>query len=108
MGNAPTYATYEVALAVGASELALMVQSTAGAKGFDTAGDRAEKHFSALIVAARKSSNVSAKAVAVRLFTSLLLGQDDGQTMCLARSTGCFIGTLNMVRQALIETRHSP
>lgn len=69
MGEAPTYVSLKVALRVAVSELVLVVQSTAGAKGYDAAWDQTEKHFSALIVAARKSSNVAVKAAADRLFT---------------------------------------
>lgn len=81
MGSAPAYATYKVALKVSVSELVLVVQSTAGAKGFDAAWDQAEKHFSAVIVAARKSTNIAVKVAADRLFSAMLLGKGDGQTL---------------------------
>lgn len=80
MGDAPAYVSLKVALQIAVFELMSVMQATAGAKGFDDAWDQAEKHFSALIIAARRSANVSMKAAADRLFASLLMGQGDGQT----------------------------
>jgi hypothetical protein len=80
MGDAPTFVSFKIALQIVVSELVLAVQSTVGARGFDAVWDQTEKHFSALVVAARKSSNAPVKAAADRVFAAMLLGRGDGQT----------------------------
>lgn len=80
MGDAPTFVSFKVALQIAVSELVTVVQSTVGARGFDAVWDQTEKHFSALVVAARKSSNGPVKAAADRLFAALLMGRGDLQT----------------------------